>query len=99
MPTCQSCQNQWSWKQTVKRSFIVDAGMDCPYCNEKQYYSSRFKKISTIVPFSIIALLMTANLIFGPSYIVLIALIALIPLLISIYPLFVEFSNEEDPMF
>ena len=98
MPICKNCHEKWSWKQTLKKSFTLGGGMKCPHCNEMQYYSSRFRKRSTIIPFAIVALIMFSNLIFGPSYILVLSLIVLIPLCLGIYPFFVELSNEEEPI-
>lgn len=67
MPTCQNCYNKWSWRQTFKRSFTSD-GMTCPYCEEKQYLTSRVRKGSTIIPFIMITLIMLSNFFLGPSF-------------------------------
>jgi len=72
--------------------------MKCPNCYEMQYYSSRFRKRSSVIPFLIITLLMLSNLIFGPSYIFLLALIGILPLYFGVYPLFVELSNDEESL-
>ncbi|WP_010529144.1 TIGR04104 family putative zinc finger protein [Lentibacillus jeotgali] len=98
MPSCQKCHKKWSWKQTFKRSFTLGGGMTCPYCGEKQYLTARMRKRSTIIPFIIGALIMLANLFFGPSYVSIFALLALLPLVFIINPFFVELSNEEEPL-
>lgn len=98
MPTCQNCKNKWSWKQTVKKSFIIIYGMTCPYCGEMQYPTARMRKTSAIFPV-IISFIMLGNLLFGPSYVALFALLGLIPLLFIINPFFVELSNEEETLF
>lgn len=98
MPTCQSCFEKWSWKETFKKSFTLDIGMKCPYCNKMQYYSSRFRKRSSLIPFIIITLIMLGNFIFGPSYIFFLTLIGLFPLFMGVYPFFVELTNEEEPL-
>lgn len=64
-----------------------------------QYYTSRFRKGSSIVTIVIIGLIMTSNLIFGPSYIFVGALLALIPLYSGIFPVFVKLSNEREHLF
>lgn len=98
MPTCQNCHHKWSWKQTFKRSFTLGGGMTCPYCEEKQYVTSRVRKKSTIIPFIIMALIMLSNLFFGPSYIFLFALVSLMPLFLWIYPFFIELSNKDESL-
>lgn len=99
MPTCQNCHKKWSWMQTFKRSFILIGGMMCPYCGEKQYLTSRIRKRSTIIPFIIAALIMLGNLFFGPSYVSVFAILALLPLFFLINPFFVQLSSEEESPF
>ena len=99
MPSCQNCHNKWSWKQTVKKTFSAIGGMTCPYCDEKQYITARTRKRSAVFPLTIVPLIMLGNLYFGPSYLSLSALLVLIPLVFIIYPFYVEFSNEEEPLF
>lgn len=96
MPTCQNCHHKWSWKQTFKRSFAFafSDGMTCPYCEEKQYMTSRARKISTAIPF-FVPLIMLGNLIFDPSYFFLIMLISLIPIIFGLYPFIIKLSNKE----
>ncbi|WP_200411805.1 TIGR04104 family putative zinc finger protein [Virgibacillus salexigens] len=97
MPTCQNCHNKWSWKQTFKRTFTSD-GMTCPYCEDKQYLTSRVRKGSAIIPFIMITLIMLCNLFFGPSFIFFFALLGVIPLFFVIYPFFVEVSNKKEAL-
>ncbi|MEI3613375.1 TIGR04104 family putative zinc finger protein [Pseudogracilibacillus sp. SO30301A] len=99
MPTCQNCHKKWSWKQTFKRSFTLGGGMPCPYCEEKQYLTARLRKRSSIISIILITLIMLGNLFFGPSYISLFVLLGLIPIYFGVYPLFVEISNQEEPLF
>lgn len=99
MPTCQNCHKRWSWKQTFTRSFTLGGGMSCPYCEEKQYLTARLRKRSSIIPFLLITPIMLVNLFFGPSYIALFVLLGLIPIYFGVYPLFVELSNKEEPLF
>ena|SRR5690625_3677694 len=96
MRTCQNCLNKWSWKQTFKRSFTLAGEMTCPYCEKKQYVTARMRKRSSMISLIIIPMIMFGNLLFGPSYIALFALIGFIPLYATIYPFFVELSNREE---
>lgn len=70
----------------------------CPYCEEKQYLTSRVRKRGTIIPFIIMALIMLSNLFLGPSYIFLIALLSILPLFLGVYPFFIELSNKEESL-
>ena len=98
MRTCQNCHNKWSWKQTFKRSFTLGKGMECPYCHELQFYSLSFRKRSMILTFTLLILISLINIFFGTSYTSVISSILLIPLFLGVFPLFVELSNEEEPL-
>lgn len=96
MRTCQNCLNKWGWKQTFQRSFTLGGGMTCPYCDTKQYVTARMRKRSSMISLIIISMIMIANLLFGPSYITLFALIGIILLYAVMYPFFMELTNKEE---
>jgi|SRR5699024_101688 len=98
MPTCQNCGEKWTWSQSVKRSFQLGGGMPCPYCGDKQYYSARMRKRSSITLF-IIPLILLGNLFFGLSIITVIILLSIIPIYTFLFPFFMELSNEEEALF
>ena len=59
MPTCQKCNQEWNWKQTMKASFTFDDTLTCALCGSKQYITANARKRSSFVPFIIpIALLL-----------------------------------------
>ncbi|SRR5690554_521888 len=94
MPICQSCHQKWTYKDAVKKSLTLDTAMICPYCNEKQFPTPRTQKLNTIVLF-IPPLLLFINFLIGPSVVILILLLSLIPILPLLYPLWLELSNKE----
>ena len=96
MPTCQNCDNKWSWKQTFKKSFTLGTGMTCPFCGVKQYITPRSRKKSSLVAF-IAPILLLSNLFFGPSLLILFVLIGSISLFLGLYPFYIEISNKEEP--
>lgn len=98
MPTCQNCQEKWTWSQALRRSLQLGGGMPCPYCGEKQYYSARMRRRSGFVSF-IIPLVLFGNLLFGPSIISVIVLLSLVPIYLLVIPFFMELANEEEPLF
>src|SRR5699024_12843661 len=51
MPTCANCHSKWSWKQTMKKMFTLDTGMNCPYSGERQYQTGKSKKKAGILNF------------------------------------------------
>lgn len=98
MPTCQNCYRKWNWKQTLKKSCTFGRGMKCPYCNEVQYYSSRFKKRSSIVPFIIVTLILLSNLVLDSFYMLLFISTGCMLFVVAVYPFFVELSNREESL-
>jgi CXXC-20-CXXC protein len=95
MPVCQNCNQTWSWKQTSASSFTLDTGMVCPYCGEKQYETTSTKRINTVTLLITITIIGLMNLFFGPSLLFLIVLAAAYPVLIALYPFWVQLSNTE----
>jgi|SRR5690625_532383 len=100
MPVCYKCNQQWSWLQTLKKaSFTLGDGIECPYCQEKQYISACSRKrnsvysLITMFPFLI---MIPLNLSLRTTFIFVI-IIGLI--LMSINPFLIKLSNQEEPLF
>lgn len=95
IPVCQSCKKEWTWKQTIKRTFRLK----CPHCGSKQYESaSSKKKGSLFILFVLIPL--PINVLFDLSISVALVLSVIVALImISIYPFVLKLSNEEEPLF
>lgn len=71
----------------------------CPYCGEKQYYTKQTKKWSGIISAITVMSIMTANLIFGPSYIWFILLLLFLPIYLLVFPFVAKLSKHEEHMF
>ncbi|WP_085991509.1 TIGR04104 family putative zinc finger protein [Oceanobacillus senegalensis] len=94
MPVCQSCNKEWTWKQSITNLRNI-----CPYCGTKQFLteqSRRWNGISTLIP---IIFIFFFNLIIDMS-ITTVFIVALIVsfVTIAIQPLFMELSNEKKPV-
>ncbi len=98
MPTCQNCNRTWTWKQTFKKSFTLGSAIICPYCGANQYVTTRTRKISSMITTITIAVIMLMNVLFGPSLLFFVALIAATPTYLGIYPYLVELTNQEEPL-
>lgn len=98
MPTCKNCHRKWSWWQTLKKCLSFRIGMTCPYCNEKQYFSGRYRMSGTIIPVVTSPLVIFMGIYFGYSYISLLIAISVILAIFAINPFFIESSNEEEPL-
>lgn len=96
MPTCQNCKNQWSWTQTVKKMFTLDTGMACPYCETKQYPTNPSKKRWSLAGFLTPSVMLIAILFELPPLLLLGILALTFCFLLAIYPLLMEFTNEEE---
>ncbi|WP_200411736.1 TIGR04104 family putative zinc finger protein [Virgibacillus salexigens] len=95
MPTCENCNNKWSWKQTIKKTATLDSAITCPYCGEKQYQTQKSKtKCALLTP--VILLPMLLNFFFEPGIHVPILLAVLFLLAMSLFPFLVEIGNKEE---
>ncbi|MCM2677515.1 TIGR04104 family putative zinc finger protein [Alkalicoccobacillus plakortidis] len=99
MPTCQQCGNKWSWKQTLKKTFVLYPGFDCPFCGKKQYQTNRSRKKSAALAFIIPTLIFIFNILQVPFLTIIVVSIIVFTLMISIYPYLVDLSNEEEFLF
>lgn len=92
MPICQSCKNQWTWGETIRRIFKFK----CPYCGARQYESaSTRKKGWLLIPFILLPILLNlwVDLLISLAIILVIILGAVI---LSIYPFVLKLSNDEN---
>jgi len=96
MPTCENCNNKWSWKQTVKKMTTLNPELTCPYCGEKQYQTQKSKtKAAFLTPIVLLPLLI--QILFDVPGAVLLSLIpALAAIVFLIYPFLVELSCKEE---
>ncbi|MFD1039420.1 TIGR04104 family putative zinc finger protein [Virgibacillus byunsanensis] len=96
MPTCDNCNNKWSWKQTIKKITTLDPAMTCPYCDEKQYQTQKSKmKSSFFYPIVLSPLLI--QVFFDIPGTILLSLIPILSILVLLfYPFLVETSSKEE---
>lgn len=95
MPTCENCNNKWSWKQTIKKTTTLNPAMTCPYCGEKQYQTQKSKaRVGILTPIVLLPLLL--QIFFDvPGAILFSSFPILGVLAILLYPLLVVLSNKE----
>lgn len=98
MPECQNCHETWSWKQTFKVSFMLGGDMICPYCDEKQYYTAKFRKRSALTSIILSTIIILGILLWDFSYLPLFGLIGIPLISIFVHPCFVKLSNEDEPL-
>ncbi|WP_088006932.1 TIGR04104 family putative zinc finger protein [Indiicoccus explosivorum] len=100
MPKCTNCHHRWTWKETLKSSFTLDTGMECPYCGSKQYLTRKSRK--RITGFGLIGLLplvLTAFFDFSLGTLVGLFFLILITLLIFVPRLTVLTGGEEGALY
>ncbi|HLS35712.1 MAG TPA: TIGR04104 family putative zinc finger protein [Bacillota bacterium] len=95
MPVCTHCQYEWTWTETMKRSFTFEIGWPCPNCKKRQYPSRRaqrrYLKYTLLIPFCILLLLTGIPKIYTLTIFIIVAIIVLL-----IYPFTLELSKEEE---
>ncbi|PKR76796.1 hypothetical protein CEY16_13330 [Halalkalibacillus sediminis] len=95
MPICQSCGNQWSWKQTFRKMFTLDVSIECPYCKKKQYQTRTSRKRAAYMT---LLILLPLILPIAPE-IKLIILFSFFVICTIGFPYMIQLSNEEEHMF
>lgn len=97
MPTCENCNNKWSWKQTVKKTTTLDPAMICPYCGKKQFQTQKSKIKGGLLTGIVVFLMSLIPNLFDMS---LASTLGLLPVLIAIilliYPYLVELRSTEE---
>ncbi|MUK90154.1 hypothetical protein GMD78_17415 [Ornithinibacillus sp. L9] len=94
MPICQNCQKKLTYLQTLKMLFRSR----CPNCSKKQYLSAAFRKKSasyTVFPVAIIPMVVIFD--FTIPFAAFLIFITLF-IVIGTYPFYIEFSNEQEPL-
>src|SRR5690625_1924747 len=95
MPVCTHCQYEWTWTETMKRSFTFEIGWPCPNCKKRQYPSRRaqrrYLKYTLLIPFCFLLLLTGIPKIYTLTIFIIVAIIVLL-----IYPFTLELSKEEE---
>jgi CXXC-20-CXXC protein len=99
MPTCQSCGEAWNWKQTLKKMFFSGNKMSCPYCNEKQYLTTKSRKLTASFNYLSSPFIILLSLMFHITPIMTLFLLIIVPLLaVGVFPFFTDLSNKEEPL-
>lgn len=96
MPTCENCNNTWSWKQTMKKMMILNPAMSCPYCDKKQYQTKK-SRMKTSLTTMIIFIPLFIRIIFdvqGELLLILFPVLGLIVILLM--PYLLEIKSEEE---
>ncbi|MFC7319993.1 TIGR04104 family putative zinc finger protein [Halobacillus campisalis] len=98
MPVCQKCGSQWAWSESIKKSFQFYNGAKCQYCGEKQFQTQKtMRKVSliTMIPLLMLPFVVGFEV---PIGIALIIFVAAEFLCLLLFPLVLQLSNEEHPL-
>lgn len=94
MPTCDHCNYQWTYGETLKKSFTLDTGMYCSNCGVKQYPTNSSKKLFSLLSF--LPLCSMFLLFFHLSALIIIAILLSSSILVLLsYPVIVKLSEKE----
>ncbi|MFB9973980.1 MULTISPECIES: TIGR04104 family putative zinc finger protein [Allobacillus] len=99
LPTCQNCNNQWTWKMTFLQLLRFKRELTCPYCGKAQYQSkdSLWKMNFTgIGPYILLPILFGLSI---PLPVIISYSVIIILLFFLISPYLMGLSNEEEPIF
>lgn len=98
MPTCQSCEKQWSWFDTIKQLLRLRTRMKCHQCREFQYQSQASRNKMSLV--ALLPMILTPVLLmFGLSkfYILLFDIVLIIGVFLTM-PFMLKLSNKDEPL-
>lgn len=98
MPTCQICKNRWGWAQTIKKMPFLDTAMVCPYCSTKQYPTNPSKKKWGLAGLLTPSVMLVAFLFDLPPVYSFGILMLTFFSLVAIYPILMDFTNEEEQL-
>ncbi|RKD69609.1 CXXC-20-CXXC protein [Sinobaca qinghaiensis] len=99
MPECQYCFHTWSWWHVTKKSFTIRTYMICPHCQTEQYPTARTRKLSSGFSFLGVLMIVLLNFFLGPSAASILAFFIVLPIYLSIFPWYLQLSNEEEALF
>src|SRR5690625_2859946 len=95
MPICQHCNKQWTYGESLKNLFFLK----CPYCQERNYarkFRARDIAFGVAMPIIILFLLPLTSLSFGWRTII---VLCALTVYIATYPIKLQLTKEEEPIF
>lgn len=97
MPTCDVCNNKWSWKQTIRKSLtLLDPAMICPYCENEQYQTRQSKVKNGVLTAMIVLITSLVEKLFDLSLVGTLSLLfILLAILFIISPFLMEVRSGE----
>lgn len=99
MPRCENCNNEWSWGTTLRKSFTLGEGMECPECGRTQYLTRKSRKRLGIANFFPAPLLIGSAWLFDLEIVSVLAVaLFLFTVFMLTYPQMAELTNENEPM-
>ncbi|MBM7553486.1 TIGR04104 family putative zinc finger protein [Thalassobacillus pellis] len=98
MPVCDSCKQEWSWKETMSGSLMWKSKAKCPYCGEEQYMTAKSKRQSSMM--SLIPVVpMSITIQFGLSVFLYLPMVIVLGLLAgSLAPRYIKLASYEEPL-
>ena len=98
MPTCTHCQTEWTWKQTIKKSFTLSNKLACPVCGKSQYIAGKSrKKIGALNMLVLLPMLLNAITPISPLAVIAL-MFSLFLAVLAYMPFLTELSDKDDPL-
>ncbi|WP_367281336.1 TIGR04104 family putative zinc finger protein [Planococcus shenhongbingii] len=98
VPKCTNCKSQWSWKQTIRKTFTLKSKLDCPVCGKSQYISGKSrKKLGALNLVILLPLFFNVYMSTNPL-LVITAIFTLFFITLVFIPFLTKLSDKEEPL-
>src|SRR5690625_656369 len=96
MPECTHCGKKWKWSEAIRRIFSLGTAIICPYCDKKQYLTNQSRRKMGIMHM-LLPLLILLPIFIDISFPIALGMFAAAAIIVfSIYPFFMELTDEEE---
>ncbi|WP_058307179.1 TIGR04104 family putative zinc finger protein [Gracilibacillus massiliensis] len=99
MPRCEHCQQQWTFKQSIKKSFTLVAGMSCPYCETDQYLTKKARRKTSMLNFLPAPSLLLPSIFGLQIYASILFFLVALTIMLVLYPNLMELTSNEETLF
>lgn len=98
MPTCKTCETEWTWKESIKASWKSSGAMRCPHCQSDQYATPKSRQRMTLITWLVLLPLPFTAIFDVPLLYTTGIIIVLFAIGLSLIPKAMELSNEYKPL-
>lgn len=98
MPTCENCQHEWTWKDSMKSMATLGHGWECKQCSEKQFPTKETRKRHMIATMIIPVFILLQSFTDFSAVIIMAAMFSAALIVLLTMPFYTEVQNEEEPL-